>query len=505
MRTKTAATSPLTPGAAEIAAMACLVVFYLLAEEMLGRDAPIVVNVAGPVAFTLINGLAAWRMLKLDTRSLFTPLFTYRVSAAVYFGLGQMVHLVVSPERVQFLETLYAYHPFEVAKLNLLIALCALLVVVATRAILPMFPALEWSFARKGGFRFSLLGSRLLRNYGLGMLIVGSLLKYFFVFPVSMGWAAWGDVPGFIATAAEMSLIGISLLTIWSLSAAPAYFPAVCLVVAVEVFTGLLLFSKTQVLLPLLMLVSGIMVQKVSVSRVATGLALVAFTVEFMQPLAGYSRNEFNARTGNDPSRATLLTRVEVLQSYFDPNRRRQAYEESGEGLLRFAYVNAGTLAIALYDRGNAGNSYRYVFVALVPRLLWPEKPLLQEGGEFSAIATGRGMDNSVSPGLFPEAYWNFGWLGAPLIAAMLSLFMVVMSRYSLWVLGEQRWLFFPIALVGMKAGLGIDGMFVGLISGTAAIILGLHVITAMVERLFDRRSPDGPQHTSVGRFLSPR
>ncbi len=499
--------SPLAPTATEIVLLAGLVVFYLVCEEFFGRDVDAVVNVVGPIAFTAIMGLSAWAMLKADSRTLYTPLLTYRVSSAVYFGLGQMVHLVVSPERVEILESLYAYDASEVARMNLLVAVCSLLVALMSRFFISIFSEGQWSAARTGGLEFTPRSAEVLRNYGLAMLVIGSMLKYVVVLPINMGWLPAGDVPGFLVTAAEMSLIGINLLTIWTLCFAPRYFPAIIAVVGVEIGFGALLFSKVQVLLPLLMVATGVMVQKVTWLRVALVLAAVAFIIEFMQPLAGYARNEFAARTNNDPRQATLRTRIDVLQSYFDPGRPRQAYEDSGEGLLRIAYVNAGTLAMAMYDRGSPGDSYRNILVALVPRILWPDKPLLQEGGEFSSMATGRSMDNSVSPGLFSEAYWNFGWLGVPIIAILLSLFIVVMSRYSLWVLGDQRWMFFPIALIGMKVGLSIDGMFVGLISGTTAIIIALHYLTTVVERVFDRRETINPAAAAqrMHIFRSPR
>ncbi len=486
-------TSLLAPTAWEIIALAGLVVFYLLCDELLGRNAPGIVNIAGPLAFTAINGLAAWRMMNTNSRTLFTPLLTYRVANAVYFGLGQMVHMVVSDEHVAIIKSLYPFAASEVAKMNLLVASCALLVALASRVFVFILRETSWSVARAKEMQFSPRGARLLRNYGIGMLFVGSLLKYFVVFPVNMGWIDPGAFPGFLFNLAEMSLVGINLLSIWSLTFAPAFFPVICAAVALEMVYGVLLFSKVQVLLPLLMLATGVMVQKVTRVRVAVVLAAVAFAIEFMQPLAGYARNEFNRRTGHDARLSTLETRLEVLRSYFDPLRPRQPYEERGEGLLRITYINAGTLAIAMYDRGSSGDSYRNILVALVPRLLWPDKPLLQEGGEFASMASGRAMDNSVSPGLFAEAYWDFGWLGVPIIGVSLGLFLVVMSRYSLWVFGDQRWMFFPIALMGMKVGLSADGMFVGLISGTTAIIIVLHILTAFVERIFDRRDKTEP------------
>lgn len=484
------ARSPLVPTSIEIGGLSALIAAYWMSDELLGEGGDELVNVLGPLAFIAIMGFGAVQMLRIDVRSIFLPLFTFRVASAVYFGLGSLVHLIVSPERRAMIESLYFFNDSEVAKLNLIIAcstLTILLVCGAAESVLNFRSATAASSMASA----SAASARRLRNYGVVFFSLGSTLKYLFVFPVSIGWVAWGEVPGSVIAIAEMSLIGLNLLTIWSLSSAPAFFPLVCLLVGMEMFTGLVLFTKAQVLLPLLMLLVGVMAQRLTWQRMLTAVVVVAFSMEIMQPLVGYARDEFNARTGGATANATIGLRLEILASYFDPYRTRRPYEEPGEGLMRISYVNAGTFAIASYDRGHAGDSFKNIFISLVPRVLWPDKPLLQEGGEFALVASGRYAENSVSPGMFAEAYWNFGWMGIPLVMTSLGLFLLLMSRYALWVLRREKWLFFPIALIGLKVGLGIDGMFVGQIVGTGAIVIVLHFATAACAAVLRRLGID--------------
>ena len=65
------------------------------------------------------------------------------------------------------------------------------------------------------------------------------------------------------------------------------------------------------------------------------------------------------------------------------------------------------------------GAFYWRAVIGLVPRVLWPGKPIIHEGSYFSAYLDGqRGLDSidlstvygSVAPTLFGSFYWNWGW-----------------------------------------------------------------------------------------------
>ena len=58
----------------------------------------------------------------------------------------------------------------------------------------------------------------------------------------------------------------------------------------------------------------------------------------------------------------------------------------------------------------------------LIPRILWPDKPLIAPGSEFDTIFRGYIAQSSLAIGFIAEAYWNLGWLGVLLISAMIGL-----------------------------------------------------------------------------------
>ncbi len=78
------------------------------------------------------------------------------------------------------------------------------------------------------------------------------------------------------------------------------------------------------------------------------------------------------------------------------------------------------------------GKLYSYLWVTLVPRLLWPNKPSMSEANRFYQVEYGltaeRDLEGvSIAVGVLAESYINFGWFGVFgvmfLIGAALDLF----------------------------------------------------------------------------------
>jgi hypothetical protein len=87
------------------------------------------------------------------------------------------------------------------------------------------------------------------------------------------------------------------------------------------------------------------------------------------------------------------------------------------------------------------GEFYRRSVVGLVPRLLWRKKPIIHEGGYFSAYIAGhRGLDSvdlsavstSVAPTLFGSFFWNLGWWGVAFSSLALGIFSGAVYRWAM-------------------------------------------------------------------------
>jgi hypothetical protein len=110
--------------------------------------------------------------------------------------------------------------------------------------------------------------------------------------------------------------------------------------------------------------------------------------------------------------------------------------------LSRLTTINQVTQIGRLVDEGGhlGGSTLEYLGFAFVPRVLWPEKPLIAKGawfalqiGQARISETGR-ITNAVNMTVPGELYLNFGWLGV-LVGLLLfgALLALLWDRSRFW------------------------------------------------------------------------
>ena len=83
------------------------------------------------------------------------------------------------------------------------------------------------------------------------------------------------------------------------------------------------------------------------------------------------------------------------------------------------------------------GRLYSYMWVTLVPRFFWPDKPSVNASNRWYQVAyrlTVRNDLNSVSiaVGYLPESYINFGWFGPPVVMFCLGILLGLFDKIFL-------------------------------------------------------------------------
>ena len=132
------------------------------------------------------------------------------------------------------------------------------------------------------------------------------------------------------------------------------------------------------------------------------------------------------------------IAQQEVLSEYVDSIQTQGTFATVGEGMRSFLVrSNAGSYrgwAVSLAD--DDGFEPKLAFApltyALVPRILWPGKPEIRQGFEFSRLVFGdayvASTDSSLSAGLFSALYLGGGWLAVLLGATGIGLMMAGLS-----------------------------------------------------------------------------
>lgn len=102
--------------------------------------------------------------------------------------------------------------------------------------------------------------------------------------------------------------------------------------------------------------------------------------------------------------------------------------------LTQTANVIELTPAIVPYQNGRL---YSFLFVSLVPRLVWPDKPSANDANQFYQIAYNvtppEGLNGvSLSIGSLTEGYISFGWLGVAVVMFLLGIVLGLADRVFL-------------------------------------------------------------------------
>lgn len=150
----------------------------------------------------------------------------------------------------------------------------------------------------------------------------------------------------------------------------------------------------------------------------------------------------------------------------------------------RLCYAPAQIFAMEMYDMDMKGNTFESIVTTVVPRIFWPDKPIITQGHEFSYLVKGAEGGGGSGPGAFSEGYWNAGWAGFLFVTISLGLMHAVLTWFNLarFRQGDLRWL--PVAFVSVKAAYRVDDWFVATVFGALPMMLASGVLVFSVAGL---------------------
>ena len=465
--------------ARELVLLGLLVNFYATAM-FFGRGADMaVVNVAGSSTFAGILLLSCLQQLRVQSLAVWSALFWFRIATAVYFGFGALAPYVVNAAGWREMQALHAFDGSDILKCNLINALATLMIMFGACGL-----AVAWRWAGKGGPARARPGATV--SAAVVLLCVGGIARYGFVIPAGFG-VGDGGVSSITVSLARAYSAGLMVLLIVGFRSYWALLMPVAILIFVELMSGVVLFRKGDVMATLIFVVLACHFVRPTMLRLATGLAIVAVVFVGVSPLVKHGREQVISLNGPRQI-ASLDQRLTIVADYLDgrygwPN----VAEQLQTALSRTSYVNAATMVIAWRDDGQPGNTLEHAFAAFVPRLLWSEKPVLTASGtELYLAATGR-QGTSISPGLFAEAYWNFGWLGLPLLMMPFGIILGFLSQCSVRAMVCERWIYLPAVLMSIHIGLRVDGHYVPDVIGASFAVLLLWTAMGLAELLIAR------------------
>jgi hypothetical protein len=449
----------------------------ILAVVTLGigfNDDPVILNATNAATSVCYAGLlACGAVLHCRRRRsmLFTAPIWFRISAAMFYGFGNLVPLIADFNTRVYLESFAPLDSATLLHINQVVCVGTLLVLLGidfADRVLPKVQTQQFT-----GFNSPSLGPIALSLGGFGFAV-----KYFLLVPQALGLLGGLTLPAAVSLLAFLPPVSIFLLTVWATARGRGAMAVPIGLLLLECASGVILGNKSTVILSCLMFGVGILATHFTVRNIVLVVVGVAISYAVIVPPTDMVRREMAIRYGQI-DRGSLEERIAVLS---DPQQRLAITRTQTTGAInpvyaRFAYVYAAGFAINQHDQAAPGQSYRYFLAVLVPRVLWPDKPVITDVGvDFNEAAVGN-RGSSAGPGVIAESYWNFGWLGVLVFMPVLGLFLLLWGRYGIWVVESGQLFLMPAALIAMRMGMRSDGFMVADIIGGSILVLALHVL----------------------------
>ena len=214
------------------------------------------------------------------------------------------------------------------------------------------------------------------------------------------------------------------------------------------------------------------------------GLGLLIVTYVLIVSIVDYGRAQIDMRYQSD-TQIGFDKRFEIIWSYFDTDDVLNIDEERQGALTRISYVNAATFVINQYDIGAPAEWPKLLPAIFVPRIFWPEKPIISDVGlEIYELATGR-RTSSAGAGVFADSYWALGYTGVILFMSIYGIILGLLTNIAAKILRDSSWLYFPVILIAMRIGMRTDGHYLVDVAGGTIVLAGTYLLFRVIEVMF--------------------
>jgi hypothetical protein len=415
-------------------------------------------------AFFFVGSMLTF-VLMVQSGAALAPLAWFILGSGIYFGLGA----IFGGLRVHhYTEQIFGADNLYLTQVNLLNS-CSVFIVVGVALTFGWWRGPVWQTQEVESAQQQ---NTLLQNlfpFVLTIAIACACLKLFF-FPVAENLlirSIIGKLTLFLPSC--FLLLGM----LWHSMARPLKLVALILFF-IEISSGLLTLSKYQVLYTILAFIAGIWIGRVSWKFMLLALSGMGLIFAMINPLITLGRAHLAYDAQN-----TLGARIEILQdastALLDPKFILLADESlnlegvraigrrfslNPEGLKkpeervraigrRFEVASIQGYLINEYDNHRPGNTLSNFWVTFIPRIVWPQKPIITNlGGELHMkyYNDPTQVNSSLAPTYSAEAYWNYGSLGVVLVSILLGLAIGWLTQYSFLAVYGVRSEYFIIA-----------------------------------------------------------
>lgn len=459
--------------------------------------------VLAPNAVFLFGSLATFLLMARNGHSL-APVTWYVMGSGVFFGFGVIAGGLHASE---WTAIHYGNDTRHLVLVNLLNS-CSVVLVLATAVAIahsatPRSGEPGTDLQENGGQHALLLR---IYPYLIGACGAIVLLKYIF-FPLAENLVlrslldkAYFFLPSvFLLFGMLLKRMSFGVLTLSAIA------------ILLEVANGLLSLNKYQILSPLVAYMIGLWAAGRSYRFLLTTTLMLAGVFWIINPMVSIGRLHHSY----DPRENTVVERYQILADYFNvtvtgkqktlnpPGTVRDHINMSSRLSnpervravgVRFDVASIEGYLINEYNSGRPGKSLVDVWAVLVPRFLWPGKPIITRfANELNAqyFNDPSQASSAIAPTYAGEAYWNHGPIGVAAISVFIGCCFGWLSRCSSQAQRGNDTAYFFVAYPALASAAFVESWIVATYIGGFAIIVLSYVAMKFVFSILQRRQPD--------------
>jgi hypothetical protein len=445
------------------------------------------------VALAFLSGRTVIAMLRRDVNTLWTPAMLYPLGTLLYFGFGSMSTLFSTEMTQRFL--LAGNYGLDAAGLMRTMLLTTMGVTIC---VICMLLAMRVSFGKSGGGGRS--AGLSLPTTAVFFVVAGAGLRYGLVLPNDYGLINV-SVPGALKSLTGLVDLGLAVMMYMAARGSKFWLLIFLLIWPVHLGLSVLDFSKRTAMFAILLPAAGAFLGHQSWKRLLPWIVFAGLTYATVQDINTTARLTILQRTGTIGQagfgeRLNLFDQIisgEVNLSQVTSTARASAQV----WWLRLNYSGAQLRAMELYDNGRPGEWTLSLAATVIPRFLWPEKPVATAQGRiFNRIVSGyQEATTRVAMSVYADGYWLMGWPGAALFSAIMGLILGLVTRITYRFVVERQLVYLPVVFMGMNmATLGPMGFLQKSFVGALPILLGYLLIIYLVQRMLgsSKAAPGG-------------
>ena len=438
-------------------------------------------NLLVPILLGISSLLLGWRLVRQSPLAIWNPLVWFLLASVLYYGVGQLVHVLGNPDSIERVNSLYFVDHAGLARTNFLHSVGMMIIVAAYLSTALLLKQRKGTVVDVGSSTYEQQSMREARSAVLLFLSIGIPIKYLLELPYNLGLLKF-VLPGSIQYLGTLS--GMAIIPLFWLykKHGGIYRPVFFALVISEFFVDLVSLSKLEMIKTALFLVLAAQLVKPGLKKlVLSGIMIAAAYVLILNPFVTFARVAVGRAAATDLSQA-----LDLVAQFNAKGGTVQDVQFPKAQLwwTRLAYSNVELFAMRQYDSGHPGTTFALAPYTLLPRFIDPDKPIMTPGLEFTYQITGdRYMISSTGLGALGEGYWNGGWLGVGVVGVVMGVLFAVLSHFSIRILEARIFMFLPMSMAGIIMGLRIDDWFVPTYLGFTVQLLLMYLAIQYVVR----------------------